>query len=190
MQRLCFYRRVSASVHAGIPHPPQGADTSPKQTPPEQTAPQEQTPPLQQTSPQSSHPQEQTPPPPGADTPRGDTPRSRHPPGSRHPPPPRGSHCCGQYASYWNAFLLHRIFKKMTRIDSSRMHTVCCSGRLRGGGVCLGCVSAGGVYLGVCVHLPSTWTEFLTHACENITFLQLHLRTVINTGPNPILQAS
>ena len=23
------------------------------------------------------------------------------------------------------------------------------------------------------------WTEFLTHACENITFPQLHLRTVI-----------
>ena len=25
---------------------------------------------------------------------------------------------------------------------------------------------------------PSLWTEFLTHACENITFPQLRLRTV------------
>ena len=44
-------------------------------------------------------PQEQTPPP--EQTP----PRSRHP-RSRHPPPPqRDGHCCGRYASYWNAFL-------------------------------------------------------------------------------------
>ena len=47
------------------------------------------------------HPREQTPPgrrhPLGADTP---PPRSRH-----HPPPPRYGHCCGRYASYWNAFL-------------------------------------------------------------------------------------
>ena len=45
----------------------------------------------------------------------------------------------------------------------------------RGGGVCLG---------GVCqrnagIHPPSKWTEFLTHACENITFPQLLLRAVI-----------
>ena len=60
--RLCFYRRVSvhggggsASVHAGIPHPPE-AD----------------------------------------------------PPGSR--PPGRDSHCCGRYASYWNAFLSFLMF--------------------------------------------------------------------------------
>ena len=33
-------------------------------------------------------------------------PGSRHtPPGSRHPPPGRDGHCCGRYASYWNAFL-------------------------------------------------------------------------------------
>ena len=38
------------------------------------------------------------------------------------------------------------------------MRTVRCSGRL-------------GANVGV-------WTEFLTHACENITFLQLLLRTV------------
>ena len=27
-------------------------------------------------------------------------------------------------------------------------------------------------------HACPLWTDFLTHACENITFLQLHLRTV------------
>ena len=47
-------------------------------------------------------------------------------------------------------------------------------------------VSGGGVCLGVCpagpgVHLPlPMWTEFLTHACENITLPQLRLRTVIS----------
>ena len=56
--------------------------------------------------------------PPGADTPLGvDTPQHTPPgadthtleqtsPGSRHPPPRRDGHCCGGYASYWNAFLL------------------------------------------------------------------------------------
>ena len=75
------------------------------------------------------------------------------------------------------------------------MHTVRCSGHLRGG-VCLGgCLSEEGVCLrgmsawgGVSawwVHTPWTrrqmfplWTEFLTHACENITFPWLLLRTV------------
>ena len=55
----------------------------------------------------------------------------------------------------------------ITRMHSSRMRTVCCSGRL---GVCV-CVQ------GVSVYTP-LWTEFLKHACENITFLQLLLRTV------------
>ena len=31
------------------------------------------------------------------------------------------------------------------------------------------------------MHAATLWTEFLTHACENITFPQLLLRTVINT---------
>ena len=71
------------------------------------------------------------------------------------------------------------------------MRTVRCSGRL--GGVC---VSAWGVCLWGClpreegvfalgVYIPWTQrqtppprTEFLTHACENITFPQLLLRTV------------
>ena len=115
LRRLCFYRHlsvhrgvgVSASVHAGIPHPPQEAD------PPEaDTPPQEQTPPTADT------PQEQTPPksrhPPEADTPQEQTPpRSRHPLKSRHPPP-RYGHCCGRYASYWNAFLF-LIFIRVKR---------------------------------------------------------------------------
>ena len=43
-------------------------------------------------------------------------------------------------------------------------------------GVYLGCVCQGGVW--GCT--PPPWIEFLTDACENITFLQLLLRTVIN----------
>ena len=39
-------------------------------------------------------------------------------------------------------------------------------------------VCPGGVCLGGGVHLPPL-TEFLTHACENITFPQLRLRRVI-----------
>ena len=62
----------------------------------------------------------------------------------------------------------------------------------RGGGWCLsgGVVSAQGGQVsaqrGVCLVCPGgclpslfLWTEFLTHACENITFPQLRLRTVI-----------
>ena len=49
-------------------------------------------------------------PPPGADIPRyprSGTPWSRHPPQKQTPNPanPADSYCCGQYASYWNAFL-------------------------------------------------------------------------------------
>ena len=64
---------------------------------------------------------------------------------------------------------------------------------LQRGVVCLGDDCLGGVCLGVCVcpggcippvhcmlgHSP-LWTEFLTHACENITFRQLLLRTGIS----------
>ena len=95
-----------------------------------------------------------------------------------------------------------------TRMHSSRMRTVRCSSRLRGGGggcllggvcllgevsacrggVCLpgGCLPARGVVClgGVClpggVHLPPPRGQ--TDTCENITFPQLLLRTVkINT---------
>ena len=78
------------------------------------------------------------------------------------------------------------MFSKKTRMHSSRMRTVRCSGRLLGqGGVCPGRVSAwGGCLLGGgclpdgCTPPFPLWTKFLTHACENITFLQLRLRTV------------
>ena len=52
-----------------------------------------------------------------------------------------------------------------------------CPGRclLRGGGV--SAWGGGGVCLGGDVYHP--WTRFLTHACENITFPQLLLRTVM-----------
>ena len=48
-----------------------------------------------------------------------------------------------------------------TRMHSSRMCAVCCSGRLMGMG------------------LPGGGLPGQIHACENITFLQLLLRTVI-----------
>ena len=113
LRRLCFYSRVS--VHRGAggwgclpqcmlgcpPSPIPGADTQ-----------WEQTPPGADTS-QSRHPQSRHPPqadPPGSRHP----PREQTPPRSRHPPgadtPPRYGHCCGRYASYWNAFLLFHIY--------------------------------------------------------------------------------
>ena len=54
-------------------------------------------------------------------------------------------------------------------MHSSRMRTVRCSGHL------LGDVRPGSLLRGV----GGAPTEFLTHACENITFRQLLLRTVI-----------
>ena len=76
------------------------------------------------------------------------------------------------------------------RMHSSEMRTVRCSGRLGGRGVCPGegvCQwgRGGGVCPGegcVCLEGSYTsplWTEFLTHAYENITFPQLLLRTVM-----------
>ena len=69
------------------------------------------------------------------------------------------------------------------------MRIVRYSGRQMGAGVCPG---EGGVWLGgkpsrvfaVCLGggcTPPLWTEFLTHACENITFQQLGLRTVMTS---------
>ena len=61
----------------------------------------------------SRHPSRSRPPPeqvpPGADTPEQTPPPKQTPPRSRHPPP-RYSHCCGRYASYWNAFLFVKTF--------------------------------------------------------------------------------
>ena len=106
---------VSASVHVGIPHPPEetpprsrhplplGADT-PQSRPPRVDTPWEQTP-LGADTPQSRHPPsrhlpwEQTPPkqtpPLGADTPPEQTPPGADTPRSRHPQkqtPPRSRH--------------------------------------------------------------------------------------------------
>ena len=121
LRRLCFYRRVS--VHGGgdiclsacsdtrSKPPPPRADTPRADTPPEQTAPQSRNPP-RANPPQSRHPQSRYPPqsrqPPQSRNP----PQSRHSPRSRQPhrsrhPSPRDSHCCGRYASYWNAFLFN-----------------------------------------------------------------------------------
>ena len=84
-------------------------------------------------------------------------------------------------------------------MHSGRMRTVRCSGHL-GWGMCMpggeGVMSVQGVSAwGVSARggsvseqamgqRPPFWTEFLTHACENITFPQLLLRTII-TGCMP-----
>ena len=94
--------------------------------------------------------------PPGTQTaPQADNAQGRHPLG--HPTwqtPPRDGHCSGQYASYWNAFLLKLIPRldfsvcplpfstpkniandlTQTRMHSSRMHTTRGSSRPGGGG--------------------------------------------------------
>ena len=76
---------------------------------------------------------------------------------------------------------VHRMFSLKdvwTRMHSSRMRTVRCSGCLGrggcvGGGVCLG---GAGVCLGVYTSPPPV--NRITDRCKNITFPQLHLRTV------------
>ena len=89
---------VSASVHAGIPHPPSrhplGAGT-----PLEQTPPQNRHPSWELAPPWSSTPWEQTPP--GADTPPEQTPPLREADSGIRS-------MSGRYASYWNAFLCYK----------------------------------------------------------------------------------
>ena len=61
-------------------------------------------------------------------------------------------------------------------MHSSRMHTVRCSCRLKGRGI-----SAQGDFClkkDLLEYTPPVNSEFLTHACENIAFTQLHLWTV------------
>ena len=124
LRRLCFYGRLS--VHTGGFCLSAWWDTPP----PEQTSPGSRPPrcrhPPRADTPGADTPPEQTSPlgadPPGADTPPDQTLpeqtllQSRHPPGSRPPrsrhPLPRDGHCCGRYASYWNAFLLHIISRR------------------------------------------------------------------------------
>ena len=89
LRRLCFY--TCLSVHGGVclstcwdstPLPPEKAPTLEAGSPQEQTPPRACTPSREQAPPKSRH----------------------HPP--RAAPPPVDGYCCGQYASYWNAFLL------------------------------------------------------------------------------------
>ena len=120
LRRLCFYRHLS--VHRGgggvclsawwdttppIADTPLGADTPPRADTPWSRHPPRSRHPPEADTPRSRPPQEQTHPH-RADPLRSRPPRSRHPPEqtppqSRHPP--RYGHCCGRYASYWNAFL-------------------------------------------------------------------------------------
>ena len=86
---------VSASVHVGIPHPPeqtpQEADTTQKQTPPRSRHP-----PREDTPPRSRHPLQEQTSPKEADT----------------TPQEAGSGIWsmnGRYASYWNAFLYEDV---------------------------------------------------------------------------------
>ena len=87
--------------------------------------------------------------------------------------------------------------------EVSAQRGVCPEGGYAGGGLCLlgglypgGCLPSGGSCLpgwvsalrlvcpggGVCLVCQTSppWTEFLTHASENITFPQLRMRAVIN----------
>ena len=84
-------------------YPPLQVHPSIPGTPPDQVHPRDQ------VTPRSRHPPDQVPPqtrytPPGPGTPLPD---QVHPRDQVHPTP-RYGHCCGRYASYWNAFLLNR----------------------------------------------------------------------------------
>ena len=129
--------RVSASVHAGIPHPPEqthplAADTHPPlgpDLPPRSRPPQTRPPRSRHTLPRTRHP-------PGTRPPHGSrhTPsRTRPPPRSRHTPPgadtplvpnpPEANASIwsmnSQYASYWNAFLFQNCLLAVTSIAHS-----------------------------------------------------------------------
>ena len=85
------------------------------------------------------------------------------------------------------------VLNHKTRMHSSRMratHLLTVS-RSAQWGICLGVVCLGGasaqgdVCPMACWDTPRPpWTEFLTHACKNITFPQLLFRVVI-TWPEP-----
>ena len=103
---FCSQGGVSASVHAGIPHPleqiPPRADTPqsrhpPSRHPPEQTPPLEQTPPIADP-PEQTPPRAGTPPPEQAHTPRSRTPQSRPPSGADTPRPAEHAGRYGQRA--------------------------------------------------------------------------------------------
>ena len=83
---------------------------------------------------------------------------------------------------YMIKWIKFSVLKKIkTRMHSSRMHTVRCSGY---GGVSQHALGRWGVCPGrgclpsVCWDTSPLWTEWLTDRCENIIFPQLRLRTV------------
>ena len=94
------------------PGPPPGPGTNPQT----RYAPQTRCTPPTRNTPQTRYPLDQVHPPgtrytpqdkvhpPGPGTP-SQTRYTLPPPGPGTPLPPRYSHCCGRYASYWNAFL-------------------------------------------------------------------------------------
>ena len=125
-------------------HPLPGADTSPGSRHPHSRHPPQQTPP-EHTPQEQTHPQ-----PPREDTPWKQTPPSAH-------TCSRDGHCCGWYASYWNAFLFHR-----------RLSVILSTGVGGGGGFCMMSLPVwllGPMFLrgggGVCAwsHVPSRWVS-------------------------------
>ena len=77
----------------------------------------------------------------------------------------------------------------ITSMHSSRMSTVRCSSRfLWGGGSARGGVSQHTLRQTPPLHLPPPplWTEFLTHACENITLPQAHLSCMYSSTCNTV----
>ena len=105
----------------------------------------------------------------------------------------------GSGSGYFRSAIHDCVFNNNTTMHSSRMRTVRCSSH-RPGGLVVSAQRGGGVYLGRCLPrgclprgvyrgslprgcTPPVWTEFLTHAYENITFLQLRLRTVTSSCP-------
>ena len=96
---ILFTGGVSASVHAGIPHPPGSRHPPGADNPPRSRSPLEQTR-REQTPPGSRHPL-------GTDPPR-----------SRHPPWKADSSIrsmSGRYTSYWNAFLFSQYFSQFSQ---------------------------------------------------------------------------
>ena len=70
----------------------------------------------------------------------------------------------------------HLYLKKGTKQECIPVGCVACSA--------VAVLEGGSAQRGVCLGRhppPLPWTEFLTHTCENTTFPQLVLRTVIRT---------
>ena len=95
-----------------------------------------------------------------------------------------GDVCIFQTKLEWIPAFFWTLYFYTTRMHSSRMHTICCSGRFEGGGVCL---ARGGVCLGehgvsACRRVSAQGrlppVDRQTDTCEKITFPQILLWTV------------